>query len=134
MGNGLVWNSGTGIMDWRMEHTNLQSFFYVPGWGLLLRKGMQAMKNIEVDTIEGNIPETLRAALLERLGEVYCRNSGYREHIRKEEELLRRLEESLTEEQMAMVEEYHTAISSTMGICELLAYRQGMKDMADILK
>lgn len=73
-----------------MEHTNLQSFFYVPGWGLSLRKGMQAMKNIEVDAIESNIPETLRAALLERLGEVYCRNSAYREHIRKEEELLRR--------------------------------------------
>lgn len=95
---------------------------------------MQAMKNIEVDAIENNIPETLRAALLERMGEVYCRNSAYREHIRKEEELLKQLEESLTEEQMAMVEEYHSAISSTMGICELLAYRQGMKDMADILK
>mgnify|MGYP006968293984 CR=1 FL=1 len=38
MRNGLVWNSGTGIMDWRMEHTNPQSFFYVPGWGLLLKE------------------------------------------------------------------------------------------------
>ena len=39
-----------------------------------------------------------------------------------------------TGEQMDVVEEYYTAISSTMGICELLAYKQGMKDMASILK
>ncbi len=35
---------------------------------------------------------------------------------------------------MAMVEQYHSAISATMGICELLAYRQVMKDMVSILK
>lgn len=92
------------------------------------------MKNTEKEIMESNIPETLQAGILERLGEVYSRNGIYRERIRREEELLKQLGETLTEEQMAMVEEYHAAISATMGICELLAYRQGMKDMADILR
>lgn len=84
--------------------------------------------------MEKNILEAFQHNIMERLGEIYWRDDGYRAALEREKELAGRLKESLTEEQMAMVEEYHTAISSTMGICELLAYRQGMKDMASILK
>lgn len=156
-----VGNDDTGIMGWRMEHTNLQSFFYVPleagayllfpsiNYGncgrhtihpthneiqILKKKGIQTMKNTEKEIMESNIPETLQAGILERLGEVYSRNGIYREALAREKEAAECLKETLTEEQMAMVEEYHAAISATMGVCELLAYRQGMKDMADILR
>ena len=61
-------------------------------------------------------------------------DDGYRAALEREKEAAERLKETLTEEQMAMVEQYHIAISATMGICELLAYKQGMKDMASILK
>lgn len=83
--------------------------------------------------MEKNILETSQPNIIERLGEAYSRNGNYKAALEKEKALAGRLKESLTEEQMAIVEEYHTAISSTMGICELLAYRQGMRDMADIL-
>ena len=69
-----------------------------------------------------------------KAGEIYWRDDGYREAIEREKEAAERLKETLTEEQMAMVEQYHIAISATMGICELLAYKQGMKDMVSILK
>lgn len=84
--------------------------------------------------MEKNILEAFQPNIMERLGEIYWRDGGYREAFEKEKELAERLKEIFTGEQMAMVEEYNTAISSTMGICELLAYRQGMKDMASILK
>lgn len=84
--------------------------------------------------MEKDILEAFQPNIMERLGKIYSQNDSYKAALGKEKELAARLKESLTEEQMAMVEEYHTAISSTMGICELLAYRQGMKDMASILK
>ena len=84
--------------------------------------------------MEKNILEAFQPNIVERLGEIYWRDDGYREAIEREKEAAERLKETLTEEQMAMVEQYHAAISFTMGICELLAYKQGMKDMASILK
>lgn len=84
--------------------------------------------------MEKNILEAFQPNIIERLGEIYWQDDSYRAAIEKEKELAERLKEALTGEQMAIVEEYHTAISSTMGICELLAYRQGLKDMASILK
>lgn len=71
---------------------------------------------------------------MERLGECYCQNDSYKQSLKKEKKIAGRLKESLTEEQMALVEEYHAAIYGTVGTCELLAYRQGMKDMVPILK
>ena len=84
--------------------------------------------------MEKNILKAFQPNIVERLGEVYWRDNGYRAALEREKEAAERLKETLTEEQMAMVEQYHSAISATMGICELLAYRQGMKDMASILK
>ena len=65
------------------------------------------MKNTEKEIMESNIPETLQAGILERLGEVYSRNGIYREALAREKEAAECLKETLTEEQMAMVEEYH---------------------------
>ncbi len=84
--------------------------------------------------MEKNILETFQPNIMERLGEIYWRDDRYRKTLEREKEAAERLKETFTEEQMAMVEQYHIAISSTMGICELLAYKQGMKDMASILK
>ena len=88
--------------------------------------------------MEKNILEAFQPNIVERLGEVYWRDDGYREAFEKEkllvEELANRVRETFSGEQMDIVEEYHSAISATMGICELLAYRQGMKDMVSILK
>ena len=84
--------------------------------------------------MEKNILKAFQPNIVERLGEVYWRDDGYRTAFEKEKELAERLRETFTGEQMDVVEEYYTAISSAMGICELLAYKQGMKDMASILK
>ena len=84
--------------------------------------------------MEKNILESFQPNIMERLGKVYWRDKSYRAAFEREKEAAEYLKETLTKEQMAMVEQYHAAISFTMGICELLAYRQGMKDMASILK
>lgn len=84
--------------------------------------------------MEKNILEAFQPNIVERLGEVYWRDDGYRAAFEKEKELANRVRETFSGEQMDIVEQYHIAISATMGICELLAYRQGMKDMVSILK
>ena len=84
--------------------------------------------------MEKDILEAFQPNIMERLGKIYWQNDSYRAAFEKEKELAERLRETFTVEQMDVVEEYYTAISSTMGICELLAYKQGMKDMASILK
>ena len=70
---------------------------------------------------------------MERLGDCYCQDDDYKRSIQKEATLSEQLKESLSEEQSALAKEYQSAASATMGICELLAYRQGMRDMAGIL-
>ena len=72
-------------------------------------------------------------AVTDRLAQIYSQNNGYKEGIDKETKLYLQLKESLTEEQMEIVDKYHAAICSTMGMCELLAYRQGMRDLYAIL-
>lgn len=83
--------------------------------------------------MEKNIFKALQPDLMERLGECYCQDEGYKRSIRREVEISEQLKESFSEEQAALAEEYHSAVSATMCLCELLAYRQGMRDMADIL-
>ncbi len=83
--------------------------------------------------MEKNILEAFQHNIMERLGKFTGGMMVTGRQLR-EKEAAERLKETLTEEQMAMVEQYHIAISATMGICELLAYKQGMKDMVSILK
>jgi len=83
--------------------------------------------------MEKTIFEAFQPGLIERLGECYCQNEDYKQELEKEKELAGQLKETLTEGQMALVEEYHASLSATMGVCELLAYRQGMRDMVSIL-
>lgn len=83
--------------------------------------------------MEKSIFKAIQPDLMERLGECYCQDDDYKRSIRRESELSEQLKENLSEEQTALAEEYHSAVSATMCICELLAYRQGMRDMADIL-
>lgn len=83
--------------------------------------------------MEKGILEAFQTNIMERLGESYSQNSSYKVALGKEKDLSGRLRDTLTEEQMSIVEEYHTAISATMDICELLAYRQGMRDIVTLL-
>lgn len=69
----------------------------------------------------------------EQLGEIYNRNYDYKEAIISEYEIFERLQKDLTEEQKQTLEEYQEATSHTCGICEKLAYRQGMRDMVFLL-
>ncbi len=83
--------------------------------------------------MEKDILDAFEPDIMERLGEVYCQNAEYKQSLKEERELSGKLKEGLTEEQAVAVEKYYASISATMGICELLAYRQGMRDMAVIL-
>ena len=83
--------------------------------------------------MEKNIFEAFQPNSMERLGECYCQDDSYKQSMIKEKEIEGRLKESLTEEQMALVEKYYASISATMGVCELLVYRQGVRDMVGIL-
>lgn len=83
--------------------------------------------------MELNFFEAIQPCIIDRLGKIYNCNSDYKKSIEVETELLNQLEKNLTESQMQLVKKYHNAIYATAGICEMLSYRQGMRDLASIL-
>lgn len=73
------------------------------------------------------------SCIMERLGRVYTHNDEYKHVLRKESVLAEELEHTLSKEHLELVKKYQIAVSATMGVCELLAYRQGMRDMGAIM-
>lgn len=71
--------------------------------------------------------------IMERLGRFYNRDYEYKQALKTESEIAEKLENTLPEEHMELVKKYQTAVAATMGVCELLAYRQGMRDMGAIM-
>lgn len=80
-----------------------------------------------------NFLEEVQPCIMDRLGRIYNRDSDYKESIKRETELFKQLEEELTENQIQLLKNYQGAICATLGICEMLSYRQGMRDLAGIL-
>lgn len=80
-----------------------------------------------------NILDEFQSNIMERLGNIYNNNNEYKKSLAKEIKLFNQLQNNFNREQMNMVEDYQKAMCATMGICELLAYRQGMRDLASIL-
>ncbi len=71
--------------------------------------------------------------LTERLGRFYCRDVEYKKALKRENELFGRLEKSFSEDQLQMMRDYQNALYATWGVCEIIAYRQGMRDMAALI-
>lgn len=67
--------------------------------------------------------------VIDRLSRVYSRNNEYKQAVKKESEIYEQLKEELEEEQGNRLEEYFSAAKETAGICEKLAYQQGIKDL-----
>lgn len=80
-----------------------------------------------------NNMELFSLGIAERLENSYAHSEEYKISLKKEHELFTQLQQILNEEQLKIVIEYQTAISSTTGICEKLAYQQGMRDLISIL-
>ena len=83
--------------------------------------------------MEKNFFDAIQPNLIERLGKFYNRDCEYKQALKKETELFKQLEESLSGEQLQAVKNYQDAVCRTWGICEMLAYKQGMRDLAAIL-
>ena len=83
--------------------------------------------------MEESILDLFEPCIIERLGNAYNRNEGYKKAIEEETRLFTCLQKNLTEDQLALVNEYGSAVSKTLGICEKLAYSQGMRDLTAIL-
>lgn len=77
--------------------------------------------------------ESIRPCLTERLGRIYSYSNEYKKSLENETKLAEELKSTLTEEQQELLDKYHIATTATWGTCELLAYRQGMRDFASIL-
>lgn len=77
--------------------------------------------------------DAMQPNLMERLGNFYNRDCEYKQALKEEIDFFKQLEGSLSEEQLQAVKNYHDAICRTSGVCEMLAYRQGMRDLAGIL-
>ncbi len=71
--------------------------------------------------------------LSERLGRFYSRDCEYKEAIKREMGLFEKLGKSLSEDQLQLIKDYQNAVYATWGICEMIAYRQGMRDMAALI-
>lgn len=83
--------------------------------------------------MEKNFLGVYEACLMGRLGQTYNGNRTYREAVRTEEALFGQLWEGLTEEQQGQLNDWRNAMGHSVSICERLAYRQGMRDMATLL-
>lgn len=73
------------------------------------------------------------SCIMERLGKVYTCDNEYKHFSKEERELAEELERTLSKDHLELVKKYQIAVSATMGVCELLAYRQGMRDMGAIM-
>lgn len=71
--------------------------------------------------------------LSERLGRFYSRDCEYKEALERETELFSELGKDLSDAQLQRIKDYQNAVSATWGICEMIAYRQGMRDMAALI-
>lgn len=83
--------------------------------------------------MKDNLLTEMQPLINERLGRFYNRDTEYKQAIKNESELFKELEETLSKEQLERVKNYQLAICSTWGICEMIAYKQGMKDMATLI-
>lgn len=83
--------------------------------------------------VEKEFFDEMHPSLMDRLGKVYNDDSEYQKAVKKEAESFNQLEKNCTESQLEMVREYRDLIYAAGGVCEMLAYRQGMRDLAEIL-
>lgn len=83
--------------------------------------------------MKDNILNEMHPLINERLGRFYNRDSDYKQALENETGLFKELEKTLSKEQFEVVKNYQIAVCSTWGICEMIAYRQGMKDMAALI-
>lgn len=83
--------------------------------------------------MNANFFDAMQPSILERLSRMYVDDCEYQQSIKNETEVYEQLEKEVSEEQIKMIKEYQSALYATWGICESLAYRQGMRDMAEIL-
>lgn len=83
--------------------------------------------------MEINFFDEIQPCIIDRLGRIYNSDPEYKKSIERETILFSQLEKHLTESQIQMVKKYHNAIYATAGICDMLSYRQGMRDLASIL-
>lgn len=80
-----------------------------------------------------NFFEEMQPYIMNRIKRICNSDSDYKKSVNTETELLNQLEENLTDGQIQLVKSYHDALCDTLGICEMLSYRQGMRDLAGIL-
>lgn len=81
-----------------------------------------------------NFFEAMQSGIVERLGKIYNEDDEYLKKLDRENELEKQMEDVLPRKYRKVVEEYHDAVCASWGVCELLAYQQGMRDLADMLQ
>ena len=82
--------------------------------------------------MDGDILEDLMPYLTDRLSRAYNKNSEYRQAVENESRIYEQLKEGLTDEQRRQLEGYFSATKETAGVCEKLAYQQGIKDLFSV--
>ncbi len=89
----------------------------------------------EGEIMDKDFLELITEVLLpERLGEVLQKNERYNAAIDKENRLVEQLENRLNEEQKEIFMKYFDAASATEACVEVIAYRQGMKDLLSLFR
>ncbi len=83
--------------------------------------------------MQDNFFDDMQPNIRKRLERFYNRDDAYKKSIEKEEKIFHHLQKIFTEEQFQMIEEYRSVSSATDHIREILAYKQGMKDLASML-
>ena len=83
--------------------------------------------------LEKDVWKFIAPYLADRAGRTYAQNKEYKESVKKADLIFEKLDESLSEQQAELLEEYFCANNATVAIMERLVYQQGMRDMLVLL-
>ena len=83
--------------------------------------------------LEKNVWEFIAPYLADKTGRTYTQNKEYKESVKAADLIFDKLDDSLSDQQAELLEEYFCANNATVAIMERLVYQQGMRDMLVLL-
>ena len=89
--------------------------------------------DINDSMLEKNVWEFIAPYLVDRTGRTYTQSKEYQEAVKKADLIFEELDDSLSEQQAELLEQYFCANNASIAVMERLVYQQGMKDMLVLL-
>lgn len=86
----------------------------------------------ETESLKKDIMDLITPYLTERAGKIYIENEEFKESVKNADLIFEELNETLTDGQQELLEQYFTANNATVALIERLVYQQGMRDFLNL--